>query len=91
MTRVTRAKPVTRVIVVIAIVGGARAASAGACDDPLVEAIPLGLRDARFDRGIAPCVRDELSEYDLKRGRITYRFKKRGGGGFEEEEEEMTR
>ncbi len=34
-------------------------------------------------------VRVELSEYDLKRGRITYRFKKRGGGGPEEEEEEM--
>ncbi len=35
-------------------------------------------------------VRVELSEYDLKRGRITYRFKKRGpGGGGEEDEEEM--
>ncbi len=34
-------------------------------------------------------VRVELSEYDLKRGRITYRFKKRGGGMGEEEEEEM--
>ena len=34
-------------------------------------------------------VRVELSEYDLKRGRITYRFKKRGGGGFEDEEEEL--
>ena len=35
-------------------------------------------------------VRVELSEYDLKRGRITYRFKKRGAGGpIEEEEEEM--
>src|SRR5256885_68501 len=33
-------------------------------------------------------VRVELSEYDLKRGRITYRFKKRGGS-VEEEEEEM--
>jgi translation initiation factor IF-1 len=33
-------------------------------------------------------VRVELSEYDLKRGRITYRFKKRGGG-HEDEEEEM--
>ena len=32
-------------------------------------------------------VRVELSEYDLKRGRITYRFKKRGGIGEEEEEE----
>ena len=34
-------------------------------------------------------VRVELSEYDLKRGRITYRFKKRGGGGPDEDEEEM--
>ncbi len=34
-------------------------------------------------------VRVELSEYDLKRGRITYRFKKRGPGGPDEEEEEM--
>src|SRR5512135_70167 len=33
-------------------------------------------------------VRVELSEYDLKRGRITYRFKKRGGA-VEEDEEEM--
>jgi translation initiation factor IF-1 len=33
-------------------------------------------------------VRVELSEYDLKRGRITYRFKKRGGS-YEEDEEEM--
>src|SRR5438105_6141146 len=32
-------------------------------------------------------VRVELSEYDLKRGRITYRFKKRGGGADEDEEE----
>ncbi len=32
-------------------------------------------------------VRVELSEYDLKRGRITYRFKKRGGAAEEEEEE----
>jgi translation initiation factor IF-1 len=31
-------------------------------------------------------VRVELSEYDLKRGRITYRFKKRGGGPEDEEE-----
>lgn len=30
-------------------------------------------------------VRVELSPYDLTRGRITYRFKKRGGGGQEEE------
>jgi translation initiation factor IF-1 len=34
-------------------------------------------------------VRVELSQYDMKRGRITYRFKKRGGGGPDEEEEEM--
>ena len=34
-------------------------------------------------------VRVELSEYDLKRGRITYRFKKRGSGGPDEDEEEM--
>jgi translation initiation factor IF-1 len=34
-------------------------------------------------------VRVELSEYDLKRGRITYRFKKRGPGAEEEEEEDM--
>jgi translation initiation factor IF-1 len=26
-------------------------------------------------------VRVELSEYDLKRGRITYRYVRRGGGG----------
>ena len=32
-------------------------------------------------------VRVELSEYDLKRGRITYRFKKRGGSAEEDEEE----
>ncbi len=33
-------------------------------------------------------VRVELSEYDLKRGRITYRFRKGGpgGGGAEDEE-----
>lgn len=32
-------------------------------------------------------VRVELSEYDLTRGRITYRFvKKRGDSGYEEEE-----
>lgn len=35
-------------------------------------------------------VRVELSEYDLKRGRITYRFvRRRGGSGEEEFEEEM--
>jgi len=34
-------------------------------------------------------VRVELSEYDLKRGRITYRFKKRGAGGGTEEEDEL--
>jgi translation initiation factor IF-1 len=34
-------------------------------------------------------VRVELSQYDMKRGRITYRFKKRSGGGSDEEEEEM--
>jgi translation initiation factor IF-1 len=34
-------------------------------------------------------VRVELSEYDLKRGRITYRFRKRGGGEGGGEEEEM--
>jgi translation initiation factor IF-1 len=34
-------------------------------------------------------VRVELSQYDMKRGRITYRFKKRSGGGGDEEEEEM--
>ena len=34
-------------------------------------------------------VRVELSEYDLKRGRITYRFKKRGAGGEGEEAEEF--
>ena len=36
-------------------------------------------------------VRVELTPYDLTRGRITYRYKKRGGGApddeFEEEEE----
>jgi len=32
-------------------------------------------------------VKVELSEYDLKRGRITYRFKKRGESGGDEEEE----
>jgi translation initiation factor IF-1 len=32
-------------------------------------------------------VRVELSEYDLKRGRITYRFKKRGAGAEDEEED----
>ena len=34
-------------------------------------------------------VRVELSEYDLNRGRITYRFKKRGSGGGDEEEDEF--
>jgi translation initiation factor IF-1 len=34
-------------------------------------------------------VRVELSEYDLKRGRIPYRFKKRGAGGTGEEEDEL--
>ena len=34
-------------------------------------------------------VRVELSEYDLNRGRITYRFKKRGVGGGDEEEDEF--
>jgi translation initiation factor IF-1 len=34
-------------------------------------------------------VRVELSEYDLKRGRITYRFKKRGAGGPDEDDDEM--
>ena len=34
-------------------------------------------------------VRVELSEYDLKRGRITYRFKKRGPGSTGEEEDEL--
>jgi translation initiation factor IF-1 len=34
-------------------------------------------------------VRVEVSEYDLKRGRITYRFKKRGAGGPDEDEEMM--
>jgi len=35
-------------------------------------------------------VRVELSEYDLKRGRITYRFvRRRGAGGEEDFEEEM--
>ncbi|MCE7946444.1 MAG: translation initiation factor IF-1 [Chloroflexi bacterium CFX4] len=29
-------------------------------------------------------VRVELSEYDLKRGRITYRYVRRGGGGDSE-------
>ncbi len=29
-------------------------------------------------------VRVELSEYDLKRGRITYRFRRGGGGGDDE-------
>ncbi|MEP7287927.1 MAG: translation initiation factor IF-1 [Chloroflexota bacterium] len=36
-------------------------------------------------------VRVELSEYDLKRGRITYRFKKRGAGGPDEDEEMPSR
>jgi len=31
-------------------------------------------------------VRVELSEYDLKRGRITYRFRRGGSGSGEEEE-----
>jgi translation initiation factor IF-1 len=31
-------------------------------------------------------VRVELSEYDLTRGRITYRFVKRRDGGFDEEQ-----
>jgi len=31
-------------------------------------------------------VRVELTPYDLTRGRITYRYKKRGGGPAEEEE-----
>lgn len=30
-------------------------------------------------------VKVELSPYDLTKGRITYRFKKRGAGGAEEE------
>lgn len=35
-------------------------------------------------------VRVELSPYDPTRGRITYRYKKRGGGsGGEEDEEDM--
>src|SRR5258705_10623429 len=34
-------------------------------------------------------VRVELSEYDLKRERITYRFRKSGGGFAEDDEEEM--
>ena len=34
-------------------------------------------------------VRVELSEYDLNRGRITYRFKKRGASGGDEEEDEF--
>ncbi len=34
-------------------------------------------------------VRVELSEYDLKRGRITYRFKKRGPGSGDDDEEEL--
>src|SRR5438270_2106042 len=34
-------------------------------------------------------VKVELSEYDLKRGRITYRFKKRGSGGGTDEEDEL--
>jgi translation initiation factor IF-1 len=32
-------------------------------------------------------VRLELSEYDLKRGRITYRYKKRGAGPAGDDEE----
>lgn len=32
-------------------------------------------------------VRVELTPYDLTRGRITYRYKKRGGGPAEDEEE----
>jgi translation initiation factor IF-1 len=32
-------------------------------------------------------VRVEITPYDMTRGRITYRYKKRGAGGFEEEEE----
>lgn len=32
-------------------------------------------------------VRVEMSPYDMARGRITYRYKKRGGGSDEEEEE----
>jgi len=35
-------------------------------------------------------VRVELSPYDLSRGRITYRYKKRGGGPGDEEEEEFS-
>jgi translation initiation factor IF-1 len=31
-------------------------------------------------------VRVELTPYDLMRGRITYRYKKRGGGPIEEDE-----
>ncbi len=31
-------------------------------------------------------VKVELTPYDLTKGRITYRFKKRGAGGSEEEE-----
>jgi len=34
-------------------------------------------------------VKVELSEYDLKRGRITYRFKKRGEHGGGDDEEDM--
>jgi translation initiation factor IF-1 len=33
-------------------------------------------------------VRVELTPYDLTRGRITYRYKKRGGGSGDDEEEE---
>jgi translation initiation factor IF-1 len=32
-------------------------------------------------------VRVEMSPYDMGRGRITYRYKKRGGGSDEEDEE----
>lgn len=32
-------------------------------------------------------VRVEMTPYDMSRGRITYRYKKRAGGGFEEDEE----
>jgi len=34
-------------------------------------------------------VRVELTPYDLARGRITYRYKKRGGSSEEEETEEQ--
>ncbi|MCE9579842.1 MAG: hypothetical protein K8W52_42385 [Deltaproteobacteria bacterium] len=49
-----------RIAIASLVIALGSAAHAGPCDDALVEPLGLGVRDARFDRGISPCVRDEL-------------------------------